>query len=447
MNELLTRFKEYLVEKSLFRPSHKILLAVSGGIDSVVMCKLFKDANISFAIVHCNFSLRGAESDNDQKFVESLALTYGVKIFVKRFDTEAYAVKNKLSIQMAARDLRYAWFEQIRTKYNYKAVALAHHRDDVVETMLINLVRGTGVNGLHGILPTTKGGKIIRPLLFSSKDELFHYAKQQNLIWHDDSSNSEDTYVRNKLRHQVIPVLKKINPSLVDSLTQTADIFNEAGILIKQELEKRKKNVLSKKGNTFEVDLNKLKRQNTFNTLLLYLFTPFGFDASQLKEINKLILAQPGKRIQSTSHTIFRDRNKLIILPKTKAKFSPLKIKKGDRKVLLGHQELIFENNNAQNFKIIRDKNVACLDLKKLKFPLILRVWKAGDRFYPLGMNKSKKISDFLTDEKIPTHQKKQMLVLQSGREIAWVVGVRVSNTFKIDADSRQILVVHCYNC
>ena len=325
--DFLKQFQQYIKQQNLFQPKDKLLLAVSGGVDSVVLCELCKQAGYDFVIAHCNFQLRGAESERDEKFVRELGEKYGVEILVKKFETEKYATENKLSIQVAARELRYTWFNQIlnkvKTDLNTEAhnsqflipnsLLTAHHANDNIETLLMNFFKGTGINGLHGILP--KQGNIIRPLLFAKKDALSEFALANNLSFVEDSSNAQDKYTRNYFRNQLIPDLQKVFPQVEDNLLNNIERFGEIELLYNHSVNLQKKKLLVKKGNEIHIPVLKLLKVAALNTIVYEIIKDYGFTAHQSNEVMYLLKSETGKYISSSTHRIIKNRNWLIIAP------------------------------------------------------------------------------------------------------------------------------------
>lgn len=440
---MIEEFLNYIKEKELFTKDDKILLAVSGGIDSVVMYRLFSEAGYDFAIAHCNFSLRGEESDADEKFVRKLARKAKVACHVKHFDTEAFADDHSLSIQMAARELRYNWFEELATTEGYDYIALAHHRGDLLETMLLNLTRGTGIAGLHGIMP--KRGRFVRPLLFASKDEIFAYVTEKQLIWREDSSNASTKYQRNKIRHEVIPVLQELNPNLLQTFTHTAEKIGAVERLFYRQADTLRKLVVEKMGIDWYLVMQPVLDSTEPLLFLSELLSQWGFSYVQAREIIQVYQQAEtvsGKLFDSPTHRLNLDREQLIISPKNLQEYQSLEIERPEGRLNYAGWEFKFSTRDAEGYKIKSDSHLAALDADKLQLPLKLRKWKAGDWFCPLGMNKKKKLSDFMIDEKIPLNLKERVLVLTSGESIAWVVGHRIDDRYKLTDKSTEVLEV-----
>ena len=435
---MLEPFKKFVKKESLISPKEKTLLAISGGVDSVVMCHLFKMAGLSFGIAHCNFKLRGEASDDDAKFVKALSEELGVSYFEVPFDTEKYALENKLSIQEAARDLRYQWFETIRSKNGFNNIATAHHVDDSLETILYNFTKGCGIRGMHGILP--KKDKIIRPLLFTNKKEILAFATKHNVKYREDASNASDKYARNAIRHNVIPVLEKINPSLskttvenIQRLRETEEVFNYAIELLKGEVSEMKHGRLL-------IYVQKLLNTPARTTLLYELLRPFGYNNDQVNQMLEAIDNQSGAMFYSKTHVVLLDRFLFIVKNNVKPVQTEFLIRKSDTSVNTGEHQFSFEVINDEPDIFPTGKYTAQFDCFQLSFPLRLRRWKKGDSFYPLGMKgKRKKVSDLFNDEKISRFEKEETWILETSKgNICWVVGMRMDDRYKVSEDTRQ---------
>ena len=467
---LLSSFQQCIKKENLFQPKQRLLLAVSGGVDSVVLCELCQQAGYDFAIAHCNFQLRKEESDGDEKFVEALAKKYAVEYFVKKFDTEKYAAQNKISIQVAARELRYEWFnflveankadgskemtddrkEKItdvsknllfkKTGYQLSTInyiLTAHHADDNIETILMNFFKGTGINGLKGILPKQKN--VLRPLLFAGKEDILLFAKENGLAYREDSSNSSDKYTRNYFRNQLIPGLQKVFPQVKENLLDNAERFREINTLYNLSIENTKKKLIIFEGKEMHLPVLKLLKTAALHSVLFEIIKEVGFTAAQTNEVLKLLNSESGKYIQSPTHRILRNRKWLIISPLNDLEANHFLIKEKDTVIIFSGGKLSIEKE-VNPGKIQADKNAAQLDALQIQFPLILRKWKTGDYFYPLGMQKKKKLSRFFIDQKLSLNEKQQAWVIESDKKIIWVVGHRIDDRFKIKDGSANIL-------
>lgn len=438
---MIEKLVSYIKTQALFESHEPVLLAVSGGVDSTVMAHLFKKAGLRFGMAHINFGLRNEDSDEDAEFVKELANTFQVPFFSTRFDTNQFAEAHKFSIQMAARALRYQWLESTRKENQYHYIATAHHRDDAIETVLLNIVRGTGIHGLHGIRP--KHQKIIRPMLFAGKQDIVAYAAHENIAYRSDASNLTMVYERNKLRLEVMPVIEKLFPSFSHTFSENIARWNEAGLLYSQQILLLKKKLLIEQGNEIIISVPKIKTQPAARTVLYELLADFGFTPDQSEMVYAALDAQPGKKFESATHQVIKDRNQLIIAPRGKDALSRTFINSNDRKIILESIQLKFEMHEASSFALPKDDAINCLDHEHLVFPLLLRIWKQGDYFYPLGLKKKKKkISDFLIDRKMPLHRKNNVWVVQSGERIACIVGERIDERFKVTANTKKIFVI-----
>jgi tRNA(Ile)-lysidine synthase len=435
---MLIEFKNFIKNQTLFKASDRILLAVSGGVDSMVMLDLFAQAQINCVVAHCNFGLRGADSDGDEAFVKEKSQSLGIQCVSKLFDTQNYADQKGISIQMAARELRYAWFKELLNTLNINYLATAHHQNDNLETILLNLLRGTGIAGLRGILP--KKGKIVRPLLFATRNEIREYAAQNQIQWREDYSNWENKYRRNLLRNEIIPILKKINPNLDQSIGQTAERVRAVEVLFNKSIIKVKKILVKTDKNITYIPIEPFKKLSEPLIQLAELLKPFGFTYPQSKKIWNSVEQISGKIFSAKEYDLVKDRNQWVISPKIAFENLTWQITESTNSLPTPFFQLniqIFDNQGIKNIK--RDSKVAGLDFEKLKFPLEIRAWREGDYFYPLGMEHKKKISDFLIDLKIPLNLKKQVWVLTSEGKIAWVLGLRIDNRFKIKEKTKQV--------
>ena len=465
---LLNLFKSFISKENLFQPKDKLLLAVSGGVDSVVLCELCNQAGFDFVIAHCNFQLRGEESERDEKFVKDLAAKYNKEIFVKKFETEKYAADNKVSVQVAARELRYEWFGEIvngewsmvnddrnpgfpihHSPFTIHIVS-AHHLDDNIETVLMNFFKGTGIAGLHGILP--KQGKIIRPLLFATKEELKQFATENNLQWVEDSSNESDKYSRNYFRHQVIPLIEKIYPGAINNLSSNINRFRDVEILYQQSILQHKKKLIEKRGNEIHIPILKLKKSEPIKTIVYEIIKDYGFSSHQVDEAINLLDSESGKYIQSSSHRIIKNRNWLIISPNNLKEAENIIIDEvGSWQLAVGKLHLEILSTTKHKLSEVKSRKVsglqttnqlAQLDADKIKFPLLFRKWKQGDYFYPLGMKKKKKLGRFFIDNKLSKTEKENISVIEMNKKIIWVVGMRIDDRFKISEQTKNVLLI-----
>ncbi len=442
-DEFLIQWKKYF--SSLLPPNTKVLLAVSGGMDSVVMADLFHTTKIPAVIAHANFHLRGEESNRDEQFVEALAAFYHLKFIVCEFDTALYAKENKLSIQEAARILRYKWFSELlagnKEDETLSLIATAHHANDSIETMLINFFRGTGIAGLHGILPVHE--KIIRPLIFWKQEKLKLYAIENNISWVDDSSNESDKYTRNYFRHQLIPSIQKVFPDAEENLLGNISRFSEIETIYNEAIQAKKNKLLKQNGEEWILHIAALKKSKALSSILWEILKDFNFTASQVSEAIKLLDSNYGAHISSSSHRLIKHRNKLIIAPLQSKLLQNIFIEKGEEKLTTPAGSFYFKIKDAQDFNIPKSAKEAALDLSKIKFPLVLRSRKPGDYFYPLGMKKKKKVARFLIDQKLTLIEKEKCMVLENAeKHILWIVGLRIDDRFKITDQTKEILLI-----
>jgi len=432
------KLDKYIKQHHLFKREDKLILAISGGADSVALACLLKALNCNFIMAHCNFGLRKEESDSDEVFVKKLAKKLNVECVTSNFDTQNFATQNKLSIQMAARELRYKWFEALRLKLDCNFIVTAHHQDDDIETFFINLLRGTGIKGMLGIHP--KKRNIIRPLLFARKDEIYDFLKENKIEYREDSSNKDDKYLRNKIRLHLIPLLEEINPSIKETITKDMDYLSGISEIYNTQINKQKGRLLKQEGSYFTISIVELEKLNPMPTYLYELLKPFGFFS--VNDISIALQKQSGKQFFSSTYRLIIDRKKIIIQPIRKNEKIEIQIDKNDKEcfspIQLGFS--LSENLDIQN-----NVNIAMLDLSKLHFPLVLRKWEKGDFFFPLGMNGKKKLSDFFIDNKISIPEKEQIWVLCSDNEIAWIVGLRLDYRFKITEKTKKAYIVQLF--
>lgn len=438
-----------MVRKAIerFLEQHRIgkdagfLLAVSGGADSVSLLHAFHSLHLKACVLHCNFSLRGAESDADEQFVRQLCKNFSMDCHVRQFDTARQARENGLSIEMAARELRYAWFREMKQTLNMDYIVVAHHADDVAETVLINLCRGTGIKGLTGIQPVN--GDILRPLLECSREEILTYLAEHQLDYRTDSSNHSLDYVRNKIRHQVIPVFKEINPAFLNTVAENCTALKETEQIYRYALQQLREEVLKQKGDEMLLDISRILSSPAPYTLLYEILKPYGFNKSQIRDILNSHDAIPGKQFTAGAYRLVKDRHCWRLDDHSQNTPTNCLLASAGQFSIAGRTFQVTVFPRPADFKIPQAPNIACLDADKVKFPLLVRNWQTGDYFYPLGMGKSrKKISDFFTDRKFTARQKQECLLLLSGEEIAWLIGNRIDDRFKITPATQNILKV-----
>ncbi|CAN5710603.1 tRNA lysidine(34) synthetase TilS [soil metagenome] len=422
----------------MFEKTDHLLVACSGGVDSVVLCDLLFSNGYHFSIAHCNFQLRGKDSDNDEIFVKSLGEKYRVTVYVHRFDTDNYARTNRQSIQVAARELRYQWFNKLLIEHSINYLLTAHHADDNIETVLMNVFKGTGITGMHGIL--AKRDKIARPLLFATKKEILEYAKTQSLAWVEDVSNATDKYTRNFFRHHVIPLVETVMPNAANNVLQTNEHLKEAELLYKQSIAAHQQKLLEFKGDEVHIPVLKFAKVNPFNTIAYEIIKSFGFSSAHVTDLKALLQSDTGKYIASATHRIIKNRKWLIIAPLAYANATSIIIEQNEEEVLFENGKLSISISG--NIEPSHENKIATIDAKQIKFPMLLRRWKAGDYFYPLGMKKKKKIARFLIDLKLSKTDKEKVWVVESNQKIVWVIGYRIDDRFKITNSTKIVLKV-----
>ncbi|MBN1108020.1 MAG: tRNA lysidine(34) synthetase TilS [Bacteroidales bacterium] len=437
---MLREFKNYIEEEKLAGSGNRILAAVSGGIDSMVLADLLTRAGFDFGIAHCNFSLRASESDADEALVRSYAAKDKKAFFSIRFDTPGYAREKGISVEMAARELRYEWFEKIRSENGFDLIAVAHNLNDNIETMLLNLIRGTGIAGLTGIRP--EAGRIIRPLLFATRKSIEEYALKHRVSFREDQTNSDTLITRNKIRHEVIPLLMQINPSVEFTLNETTERLLEVKRTFMSYTDMLSKELFSVNGNVIKASLPELAFHLGNSSVLYELFRPYGVTGSMIPTLVRVIRGKTGSRLFTSSHLILKDRKEILI--------SENNSEQKEFEVIENFQELtrsvffsaveIREIDN--DFSIRPDTNIAYLDNEKVIFPLIIRKWRKGDAFHPLGMEKSKKLSDYFIDRRYSRIKKEEILLLESAGKIVWIIGDRIDNRFRITSDSSRALII-----
>jgi tRNA(Ile)-lysidine synthase len=458
---MVNQFIQFIRRHSLKHFSAPVAVAVSGGIDSVVLCELCHQASLSFIIVHCNFQLRGEESERDEQFVRSLGKKYGVEVLVNKFDTLKYSEDHKLSIQEAARNLRYTWFNELTQKDNVSVnqrssnqrsaiTLLAHHANDNIETVLMNFFRGTGLSGLTGMPEYQSFGNCLRPLLHNTREEIESFAKENSLQWMEDSSNQSTKYTRNFFRHEIIPALQKVFPQVEQNLLDNISRFEKINKLYQQAVTAWKNKYCISIKNELKIPVIKLLEQK--DTSIIYeIIKDYGFGEKQIDEVLKLMTAASGKFIENSQYQMIKHRNWLIIAPKTNVE-----------DIIAIEQESNTANYPGGSFHIkklsvdklqLSDKDqIAHVDARHIEYPLLLRKWKQGDYFYPLGMRKKKKLSRFFIDNKLAKNQKDNIWVLESASRIVWVTGMRIDDRFKVTPKTKEVLQFtissdgHAYN-
>ncbi|MBR1768985.1 MAG: tRNA lysidine(34) synthetase TilS [Bacteroidales bacterium] len=437
---MLQEFQHYIKEKELFERKDKILLAISGGVDSMVMLDLFKRSHYKFSIAHCNFHLRGEESVRDENFVRDFAEKNGIELFVQNFDTFAYMEKEKKSLEMSARDLRYDWFNKLLEEHQFSFLATAHHSDDSAETFIINLLRGTGIAGLHGILP--KSGTLIRPLLFASRRNIREYALKHNISFVEDSTNKDNKFTRNKIRNEVVPILRDISPNFDTIIRKTIERLRETELVFRSVVEEKKKDILRNEKDYIKISIDEAKNLKPLHIFMYEILSEFGFNETNINSVCEALddNASSGKVFFSEQYRLLRDRKYLFITKREKESNQNVYLIDDYQTNMKNPVSLQIETLRDLNFiRIPKEKNVAMLDYDLLKFPLQLRHWKKGDAFVPFGMHGKQKLSDFFTNQKFSILDKENQWLLCSGEDIIWVLGLRIDDRFKITDKTKTI--------
>lgn len=421
------RIQHFIEENNLFALNGKVLVALSGGADSVALLRVLIDLGYTCECAHCNFHLRGEESDRDEQFVCSLCQEHQIPLHVKHFETESYAKEKQISIEMAARELRYAWFEELRKETKANVIAVAHHRDDSVETFLLNLIRGTGINGLKGI--QVKNGNIVRPLLETSREDILNYLVFLNQDYVTDSTNFQDEYMRNKIRLNILPMMKEMNPSIMESIQDTAQKLADVANIYNQNRKEILEISIQENNKEYILPIQTILNDLAPLTLLHEWLGKYQFNSSQIKDIYQCLKQeQSGKQFISNGWVLLRDREHLILRQKVETENAP--------KINIE----TFETDN--DFVLIKDKHIACLDAEKVVLPLEVRKWKKGDKFIPYGMKGQKKVSDYLTDKKFSLFQKEKQYVVCSEGKIVWLIGERIDDRFKITDKTKRAIII-----
>lgn len=433
---MLSKFKNHLATNLAFLSDKKLLVAVSGGLDSMVLIYLLKQSGYDISIAHCNFGLRGEESDGDENFIKEYAAQNNISFLVTHFNTALFASDNKLSIQVAARQLRYLWFDELLQTYSLDYLLTAHHLDDSIETFLINFTRGTGLEGLTGI--PQHNGNIIRPLLPFARQEIESYAQEKNIAWREDSSNASDKYLRNKLRHDVVPMLKSLNPAFAESFQNTVSHLQQAHLLVQDASVLVYKQVVTEQNGQKHINIHELKRLPNYRAYLYQWLSPFGFTAWD--DIYVLTEAQSGKQVFSPGFRLYKDREVLILEPLKTQSDEVYTINEQDAEITVPiHLQITTQHKIPETF----NANIIYADAQKLKFPLAIRKWQEGDYFYPMGMGgQKKKVSKYFKDEKFSLSDKDNTWLLCSDNQIIWIIGRRADERFRTDKNTTQILKI-----
>lgn len=436
--------RAYIEKQQLLSGDGPVLVGLSGGADSVALLALLVQLDYPCVALHCNFHLRGDESVRDEQFAREMARTQDVPFYKIDFDTTAYGAEHHLSIEMAARELRYNWFEEMRLRLGAQAIAVAHHRDDSVETVLMNLVRGTGIRGLGGIRP--KNGYVVRPLLAVSRSEILDWLVEQRLSYVTDSTNLSEAYTRNFIRLRVLPLLEELNPSVKAAIARTADHLAETEAIYLHVVEKARRELLEE---DFRIPIARLMEYPSPATILYELLKPYGFTRQVADDVFRSLTGESGKMFYSPDYRLLKDREYLLLSPVKKEEEQEYTFTADDivEEIWRGPVELsFFKSVITTDFCFRKDKHIAYFDYDKLSFPLTLRKWKEGDWFIPFGMKGRKKLSDYFSDHKFSRMDKEQTWLLCSGENILWIVGERSDNRYCIDKTTKSVLVVNFFS-
>ena len=435
---MLDQFQAYINRYHLIAEGDRIVLALSGGIDSMVLADLLLKTKVDFVVAHCNFHLRGEESDGDERFVREFAEKHGIRCFVKHFETEKHATEKGVSIEMAARDLRYAWFEELRQQLGYDKIAVAHHADDQAETFFINLLRGAGLRGLKGMQP--QNGVIIRPMLWASREQIHQYAVENNITWREDHTNAETVYLRNKIRNQLLPVFDELHPEARLGLYKSLEHLSAENELYRELLKEKLRQIVTCDDGGQKVKVPEPVEGPTYFQLLFEWLRRFGCNTDQCKFIFENMQTGIGNKYFSPTHQLVIGRNELQLSEIRTIEDEEIQIEAGQEGITSPIHLRFSRFEKTSDFVIDKSPNVALLDAEKIQFPLTLRHWRHGDRFHPLGMKGSKLLSDFFVDQKFTESQKQNVLLLVSGDgQILWVVGYRIDNRFKVTVETKSI--------
>jgi len=437
---LFDKFIKYIEDNRLFSQETEILTAVSGGADSIALLDLLIRGNFRCSIAHCNFNLRGEESDADEIFVMETAAKYNIKFWGTSFDTAEFARSGKYSIEEAARILRYEWFEKIRNENRCHFIATAHHADDNAETFLINLIKGTGIRGISGI--KNVNNKIVRPLLFAHRDDIENYCSQNNLHYRTDKTNFETKYVRNKIRHKIVPLFEEINPNFKQTMRANLLRFSELEKIYFDAVAIAEKKCVSQDKLFTKININELKKTQAPHSYLFEFLRTFNFNSSICDDIFDNLETNSGKLFTSSTHEAIKDRTEIIVRKTVPKQITKLLIQSIDNKVDTScnlHFEIF---DKPMNFQISSDTEIALLDADKIRFPIVIRNYEEGDYFYPLGMNRKKLLSDFFIDLKMNLFEKEEILIVATEMDIIWVTNKRIDNRFKITPETKLILKI-----
>lgn len=436
---MINKIQAFITSQQLFDKEAKILIGVSGGRDSIVLAKILQTLGYKIALAHCNFKLRDKESDRDEQFVLKFAKENQLDVFNTSFNTNEYAGSKNISIQMAARELRYNWFEELRTSHKYDFVAIAHNSDDIVETFFINLIRGTGIEGLSGI--KSKNNKTVRPLLNTSREEINEYIDINKIEYCEDSTNASTKYIRNKIRHHIIPEFRSVSPGFDKTMLDNIEHLNQCNQVYKNEIEFKKSKIFINLSENTKIDIDRLKHLQPIQTYLYEFLKPYGFNATNAKDISLSLDSESGKIFKSKTHQIVKDRGELILSEINIEPTSELFFDETNTEIN-SPVSLTVKTLSIDDFKLQKSNKIMAFDYDKLSFPLLIKKWEHGDFFMPLGMNRMKKISDFLIDNKISMTEKELTYIIKNKSDIISVIGMRIDDRYKINPDTKKVLLI-----
>jgi tRNA(Ile)-lysidine synthase len=432
-------FLKFLEKHRLFEPAHKVLLAVSGGVDSMVLVDLFRSSGMEFGIAHCNYNLRGDESREDEAFVRRCAASLQVPFHVTAPDVRQKMEAEGMSLQEAARELRYSWFRSLTEEHGYDSCAVAHHSTDSAETMLLNLAKGTGLAGLHGI--PVRNGRIIRPLLFATRAQVLEYARKQGIAFREDSSNVSDKYLRNRIRHHVLPALREINPSLEQAMSGNAAVIRDMELILADYIAGKKMEMIREEEESIRISIPSLQAAVSPGLIAFELLKPYGFNASSVASLLECLPGEPGKVFLSATHKMVKDREKVIVYPLTAVTSGEYLLEK-DAEMEFPVRLKVSTREVDPEISLEFNKNTGLFDADLLNFPLLVRKWRKGDVFSPLGMKGRKKLSDFFIDSRFSLYDKENAWLLVSGQDIIWVAGHRIDERYKVTLHTRNICII-----
>ena len=438
---MINEFNKFISDNSLANPGDKILLAVSGGIDSMVMAYLFHQQGYTIGVAHCNFTLRAVDSDKDEEIVRQFAEKHNIPFYTRRFETKAFAKKNRISVQMAARELRYKWFEEIRTENMYDYIAIAHNLNDNIETLLINLIRGTGLAGMAGMKPSVN--RIIRPLLFATRRDILSFRDQNNIDFREDSSiEGFISLSRGITICLILFLIYLVSAFELSSLNETAERFSGLNEIVTGHISRLREKISEENDQLIVYNINQLKKHLHNKAVVFELFKPYGLTSAILTDLLKIIEGKTGGQVITDTHRIIKDRNEIIVSAGVIRDEKTYAINGIDDFSLFPGISSAKKIRINDSYEIPDEPSVACVDFQKVDFPMIIRKWKAGDHFYPLGMNRKKKLSDYFIDEKYSKFDKENIFILESGGKIVWIIGDRIDDRFKITDSTKKGLLI-----